>query len=130
MAQYSELPVYKATYDLLLAIFQFTKDFSKEYKYTVDESLKNETIELSALIYRVNRRPDKTESLQAAREHIDANEENREWPETRVLRASALGQGNRKGRRESGAGKSHNSGKPKCLPQAQHRHFGCAASTL
>ena len=45
MAQYNELPVYKATYDLLLAIFQFTKDFSKEYKYTVGESLKKETID-------------------------------------------------------------------------------------
>jgi len=39
MALYSELPVYKATYDLLLAIFRFTKDFGKEYKYTVGESL-------------------------------------------------------------------------------------------
>ena len=43
MAQYNELPVYKATYDLLLAIFQFTKEFSKEYKYTVGESLKKES---------------------------------------------------------------------------------------
>jgi hypothetical protein len=39
MALYSELPEYKATYDLLLAIFRFTKDFGKEYKYTVGESL-------------------------------------------------------------------------------------------
>jgi hypothetical protein len=45
MSLYSELPVYKATYDLLLAIFRFTKDFGKEYKYTVGESLKKETIE-------------------------------------------------------------------------------------
>jgi hypothetical protein len=45
MAQYNELPVYNAKYDLLLAIFQFTKEFSKEYKYTVGESLKKETIE-------------------------------------------------------------------------------------
>ena len=43
MALYSELPVYKATYYLLLAIFRFTKDFGKEYKYTVRESLKKET---------------------------------------------------------------------------------------
>ncbi len=56
MAQYSELPVYKATYDLLLAIFQFSKDFNKEYKYTVGESLKKETIELITLIYRANSR--------------------------------------------------------------------------
>ncbi len=47
MALYSELPVYKATYDLLLAIFRFTKDFGKEYKYTVGESLKKETIEIN-----------------------------------------------------------------------------------
>jgi hypothetical protein len=31
MAQYEDLPVYKATYDLLLGIFRFTKDFSREY---------------------------------------------------------------------------------------------------
>jgi len=43
MALYNEFPVYKATYDLLLAIFGFTKDFGKEYKYTVSESLKKET---------------------------------------------------------------------------------------
>jgi hypothetical protein len=45
MAQKDELPVYKATYDLLLEMFRFTKHF-KEYKYRVGESLKKETIEL------------------------------------------------------------------------------------
>ena len=45
MALYSDLAVYKSTYDLLLAIFRFTKEFGKEYKYTIDESLKKETIE-------------------------------------------------------------------------------------
>lgn len=68
MAQYNELPVYKATYDLLLAIFQFTKEFSKEYKYTVGESLKKETIELLTLIYRANTRHQKVDVLQIARE--------------------------------------------------------------
>jgi hypothetical protein len=33
MALHYELPVYKATYDLLLEIFKFTKEFGKEYKY-------------------------------------------------------------------------------------------------
>jgi hypothetical protein len=32
MALYNELPVNKATYDLLLAIFQFTKKFNEEVK--------------------------------------------------------------------------------------------------
>ena len=71
MAQYNELPVYKATYDLLLGIFAFTKEFGKEYKYTVGESLKKETIDLLTLIYRANSRTDKAEVLQTAREQIE-----------------------------------------------------------
>jgi len=71
MAQYDELPVYKATYDLLLAIFQFTKNFTKEYKYTVGESLKKETIELLTFIYRANSRHQKTDILRSAREQIE-----------------------------------------------------------
>ena len=46
MSQYNELLVYKATYVLLLAIFQFTKQFRKEYKYTVGESLRSNLIKL------------------------------------------------------------------------------------
>ncbi|HQH24371.1 MAG TPA: four helix bundle protein [Bacteroidales bacterium] len=71
MAQYNELPVYKATYDLLLAIFQFTKEFRWENKYTAGESLKKETIELLTLIYRVNTRHQKADVLQIAREQIE-----------------------------------------------------------
>jgi hypothetical protein len=71
MALYSERPGYKATYDLLLAIFRFSKDFGKEYKYTVGESLKKETIALLTLIYRANVKRDKEEVLQEPRERIE-----------------------------------------------------------
>jgi len=71
MGLHQELPVYKASYDLLIEIFQFTKDFSKEYKYTVGESLKKETIELLTLIFRANSRKDKESVLQEARERIE-----------------------------------------------------------
>ena len=71
LALFSDLPVYKATYDLLLAIFRFTKDFSKDYKYTVGESIKKETTELLTLIYRANVKRDKNEVLQEARERIE-----------------------------------------------------------
>jgi hypothetical protein len=71
MGLHNELPVYKASYDLLIGIFQFTKEFSKDYKYTVGESLKKETIELLTLIYRANSRKDKQEVLQEARECIE-----------------------------------------------------------
>jgi hypothetical protein len=71
MGLHYELPVYKASYDLLLEIFQFTKDFSKEYKYTVGEGLKKETIELLTLIFRANSRADKQQVLQEARERVE-----------------------------------------------------------
>jgi hypothetical protein len=70
MGLYSDLPVYKATHDLLLAVFQFSKGFAKEYKYTVEERLKRETIDLLTLIYLVNVKRDKMEVLQEARERI------------------------------------------------------------
>ena len=56
---------------MLLSIFQFTRDFNREYKYTVGESLKKETIELLTLIYRANSKYRKTEILQTARERIE-----------------------------------------------------------
>jgi hypothetical protein len=71
LALFSDLTVYKATYDLLLAIFQFTKDFSKDYKYMVGESIKKKTIELLTLIYRANVKRDKNEVLQEGRERIE-----------------------------------------------------------
>lgn len=71
MALYSELPVYKSSYDLLISIFELVKHFTREYKYTVGESLKKETIDLLTLIYRANRRYDKEEILKEAREQIE-----------------------------------------------------------
>ncbi len=71
MSHYDDLPVYKASYDLVLAVFQFTKNFNKEYKYTVGEKLKNEMIDLVILIYRANSRESKFEVLQEARERME-----------------------------------------------------------
>lgn len=71
MSLHSELPVYKSCYDLLLEIFRFTKEFGREYKYTVGESIKKETIELLTLIFRANSRTDKAQVLQEARERIE-----------------------------------------------------------
>ena len=46
MVLYYHLPVYKASYDLLLAIFLLTKNFSREYKYTIGEDLKKTAAEM------------------------------------------------------------------------------------
>ncbi|HHN47997.1 MAG TPA: four helix bundle protein, partial [Bacteroidales bacterium] len=52
MAQYDTLPVYKLSYDLLLLVFAHCRQMTKEYKYTLGEKLKNETLELIMNIYR------------------------------------------------------------------------------
>ena len=70
MAKYDELPVYKASYDLLLEIFRFTKEFNREFKYTVGESLKKETLELITLIYRANSVKEKRETIKLARVYV------------------------------------------------------------
>ena len=57
MSTYNELPVYKATYDLLLEMFRFTKDFSKEYKYTVGAQSTSKNIIFSFSKYLVHQRP-------------------------------------------------------------------------
>ncbi|MBP8994584.1 MAG: four helix bundle protein [Bacteroidales bacterium] len=71
MSLHYELPVYKSCYDMLVEMFLFTKNFSKDFKYTVGESIKKETIDLLVLIFRANSRKDKHIVLQEAREHIE-----------------------------------------------------------
>jgi hypothetical protein len=55
----------------MLEIFRFVKNFNKEYKYTVGESLKKETMDLLKLIFRANTKEDKYETLHSAREKIE-----------------------------------------------------------
>ena len=44
MALYYDLPVYKDVYSLILKIFEYTKEFSREYKYTLGQDLKKDNI--------------------------------------------------------------------------------------
>lgn len=71
MATYNFLPVYKTSYDLLLELFRFTKDFNKEYKYTIGESIKKEIMNMITNIYRANSRREKLPHISNARENIE-----------------------------------------------------------
>ena len=70
MAQYQHLPIYKLTYDILLRIMQVTKDFPREYKYTLGQKLKDETTELIVLIYRANSTKDKIRHIDEIIERV------------------------------------------------------------
>ena len=71
MTTYYNLPVYKQSYDLLLDIFKLTKEFNREYKYTIGEELKKETTAMIINIYRANSNNDKYNHISNARENIE-----------------------------------------------------------
>ena len=55
MALYYDLPVYLDTYQLILKIFEYTKDFPKEYKYTLGQDMKRDALQLVRSIYGANK---------------------------------------------------------------------------
>ena len=71
MATYNHLPVYKVSYDLLVELFCFIKDFNREYKYTIGQSIKEETMELIKNIYRANSSYQKKPIIRSARENVE-----------------------------------------------------------
>ncbi|MBI5872817.1 MAG: four helix bundle protein [Candidatus Omnitrophica bacterium] len=68
---YDTLPVFKKGYDLLIEIYKMTSGLSREYKYTVGEKLKNETLELLLKIYRTNLSRAKEMEIDSCRESTE-----------------------------------------------------------
>ena len=64
MALYYDLPVFNEVYQLILKIFEYTKDFPKEYKYTLGQDMKRDGVQLVRSIYRANKAKDKREYLE------------------------------------------------------------------
>ena len=55
MVLYTELPVFKDTYQLVLLVYQCTRDFPREYKYTLGQDMKRDILTLLRGIYRANK---------------------------------------------------------------------------
>ena len=49
MASYYDLPVFKEVYKLILILFEVTKDFPKEYKYTLGHDIKRGRYKLGTI---------------------------------------------------------------------------------
>ncbi|MBT8233140.1 MAG: hypothetical protein HKO66_10535 [Saprospiraceae bacterium] len=64
MALYYDLPVFKELYQLILKIFEYTKDFPKEYKHTLGQDMKRDGIQLVRSIYRAKKSQNKKEYLE------------------------------------------------------------------
>lgn len=71
MATYENLPVYKTSYDLLILTFQIIKEFTREYKYSLGDTMKKEVINLISNIYKANCKIDKSKNISTAREKIE-----------------------------------------------------------
>lgn len=71
MALYNELPVYKDTYKLILEVFEMTKTFPREYKYTLGQDMKRDSMELVRMIYQANRSQDKKVYLELFLEQFE-----------------------------------------------------------
>ena len=73
MALFTELPVYKLGYDLLIQIYERTAVFSREYKYTMGERLKNETTDMLINIYKSNKskKETRTQYIDSARQNLE-----------------------------------------------------------
>jgi hypothetical protein len=46
MALYYDLPVFKDVYDLTLRLFELTRHFAREYKFTLGQNMKRDCLSL------------------------------------------------------------------------------------
>lgn len=71
MAQTKELPIYKLTYDLLMQITQATRNFPKDYKFSLAQKLREECIDMVVCVYRANSAKNKVPHLQTLLEKLE-----------------------------------------------------------
>ena len=71
MALYYTLPIYKASYELVILLFSNSDNFAREYKYTTGQQMKDQGAELIKNIYRANKAMDKTPAIEDARENVE-----------------------------------------------------------
>lgn len=71
MAQYNHLPIFQSAYSLRLEIYQTTHHFSREYKYTLGQQLKEISAECLDFIILANSQEDKVSSLNEVRLRLE-----------------------------------------------------------
>jgi len=70
MARYQHLPIYKTSYELLQRVVFMTKEFPREFKFTIGQKLRDEVLDLLVLIYRANNVKDRLLVLSGLLEKI------------------------------------------------------------
>jgi four helix bundle protein len=72
MAIYENLPVYKASYDLLLEVYEVCRRLPRDHRFTIGERLQKRLMDLMVQIYHANSNTNefKAEYLRLAREYV------------------------------------------------------------
>jgi len=70
MALYTELPIYRTSYDLLKLVNMRIKTFPRDFKFTLGTQLRNECTDLILNIYRANSTRDKVPHIEQIQEKI------------------------------------------------------------
>ncbi len=71
MVLYSELPVYRDSYQLLLTVYRLSSSFTHEYKYSLGQDMKRDALGLFRHLYHANRSSSKTPHLEAFLEDFE-----------------------------------------------------------
>jgi len=64
MALAEHLPVYRDVYKLIRLLFEYTKEFPREYKYSLGQDMRHDAVRLIRSIYGANRSVSKKEWLE------------------------------------------------------------------
>jgi hypothetical protein len=70
MALYTELPIYRVSYELLKEVNLRIKTFPRDFKFTLGAQLRNECIDLILNIYRANTSYEKVPHIKQILERI------------------------------------------------------------
>ena len=71
MARYQHLPIFQATYDLIIEIHKRTDNFPRVHRYSIGEKIKNIGFDLLDLIIKANSVEDKTIYLRQAEDVLE-----------------------------------------------------------
>lgn len=73
MALFTQLPVYKLGYDLLIELYKRTSNFAREYKFTLGERLKKNATDMLINIYKANKskKENRLQYIDEARQNIE-----------------------------------------------------------
>ena len=64
MSRSDTLPIFLDTYKLLIEMYQVTNKFTREYKYSLGQDIKQDTLRLFRCIYSANHHTDKIPYLE------------------------------------------------------------------